>query len=159
MSGAAAHNEGMTTSSTKRNKDVGAAGNGGHFAAKEQGEPAGLELSNPNGPDPDMSWWDEDERALPASLYEAGLDGTLEPYNGDYPVKDGALRYWREDMTRELLIGERADGTTVVAVEAEAHEDIYISEDVGVGATPAQINAAIDTVRERAAHLPPPEGD
>lgn len=144
----------MTTPSTQRKKDVGQAGNGGQFAAKGQSEPVGVEQLTAGR---DMSWWDEDGRSFPASLYEAGLDGTLEPYNGDYPVKDGALRYWREDMTRELLIGELEDGTTVVAVEAEAHEDIHISEVVGADPTPARINEAIDVVKAKAIHLPPPE--
>ena len=141
-----------TNSSTTRKKDLGQAGNGGQFAGKGYEEPAGVSIGVPA---PDMSWWDEDARDCPASLYQAGVDGTLEPYNGDYPVKDGALRFWREDMDRELVIGEREDGTTVVAVDAEAHEGIYVSEDLGRDPDPDAVKAAIDVVRERASRLPP----
>lgn len=146
----------MTTSNTQRKKDIGAAGNGGQFAGR-QSPPSGVVLDSPSAAEHDMSWWEEEDRALPASLYEAGLDGTLEPYNGDYPVKDGALRYWREDMSRELVIGELEDGTTVIAVEAEPDEGIYISENVGTDPAPDRINEAIGAVREKAADLPPAE--
>ena len=138
-------------SSTTRKKDLGQPGNGGQFAGKGYEEP-GVSIG---APAPDMSWWDEDARGYPASLYQAGVDGTLEPYNGDYPVKDGALRFWREDMDRELVIGEVEDGTTVVAVEAEPDEDIYVSVNAGTDPTPAAIKTAIDVVRERASRLPP----
>lgn len=148
---------GMTTPSTQRKKDVGAAGNGGQFAAQGHSEPVGVELSSPAAAEHDMSWWEEEDRAFPASLYEAGLDGTLEPYNGDYPVKDGALRYWREDMSRELVVGELEDGSTVIAVEAEPDEGIYISENVGTDPTAVRINEAIGSVREKAADLAPAE--
>ena len=148
---------GMATSNTQRKKDVGAAGNGGQFAGRQQSAAAGVVLDAPAAADHDMSWWEEEDRALPASLYEAGLDGTLEPYNGDYPVKDGALRYWREDMSRELVIGELEDGSTVIAVEAEADEGIYISENVGTDPAPDRINEAIGAVREKASELQPAE--
>lgn len=137
-----------------RKKDVGQPGNGGQFAGLDRPE-ADVEL---DAQEHDMTWWDEADRAFPASLYEAGLDGTLEPYNGDYPVNDGALRFWREDMTRELVIGELEDGTTVIAVEAEVDEEIYISENVGTSPTPEQIIEAVAAVREKAADLPEPEG-
>ena len=146
------------TSSTQRKKDVGQAGNGGQFAAKAQSEPSGVPpLTAAAEAGHDLSWWDEDGQAFPASLYEAGLDGTLEPYNGDYPVKDGALRYWREDMSRELVIGDLEDGSTVVAVEAEPDEGIFISVNAGVNPSPDRIRDTVDAVRGKAAHLAPPE--
>ncbi|MGK3708685.1 hypothetical protein [Arthrobacter sp. IK3] len=137
-----------------RKKDVGQAGNGGQFAGRDHSEATGVELT---APEHDLTWWDEDGRTFPASLYEAGLDGTLEPYNGDYPVNDGALRFRREDMTRELVIGVLEDGTTVIAVEAEVDEQIYISENVGADPAPEQIIEAVSAVKEQAAGLPEPE--
>lgn len=140
-----------------RKKDVGQAGNGGQFAAKNQGEPHGVEPLAA-GTEQDLTWWDEADRGFPASLYKAGLDGELQPYNGDYPVEDGALRYLHDDMTRELLIGRLEDGTTVVAVEAEVDEQIFISENVGADPAPERIIEAVGRIREKAEGLPEPEG-
>ena len=136
-----------------RKKDVGQARNGGQFAATNRPE-GDVELT---APEHDLTWWDEEERAFQASLYEAGLDGTLEPYNGDYPVNDGALRYWREGMTRELVIGELEDGTTVIAVEAAADEDISISENIGADPAAERIVEAVAGVKEQAAVLLAPK--
>lgn len=60
-------------------------------------------------------------------------------------------------MTRELLIGELEDGTNVIAVNTEAGEGIYVSENVGAGPMPARIIEAVAVVRDKAADLPAPE--
>jgi hypothetical protein len=105
-----------------------------------------LKEQQDNPAEPDLSAFFEEDRALPRALYGAGLEGVLEPYNGDYPVNDGALRYWDEDLNRELVVGTVADGTTVVAMDAELSDPVRISISLGSHPAPEEITAAIRDV-------------
>ncbi|MCU6480178.1 hypothetical protein [Arthrobacter sp. A2-55] len=90
----------------------------------------------------DLSMFSEEVRAFPLSLYAAGgLDGDFEPYNGDIHVEDGALRYWREELAGEVVIGKKADNTYLVAYEDE--NSVRFATELPMTATPADINAAI----------------
>lgn len=118
-------------------------------------------LKQDNAAEPDLSMFFEEDRELPRALYRAGLQGTLEPYNGDYPVEDGALRYWDEDLNRELVVGTTADGTAVVAMDAELSDPVRISVSLGRHPAPEEILAAIRDVsgQVRQADLPDPDDE
>jgi hypothetical protein len=119
---------------------------GDHFELEDEAISALREQQDCEAVEPDLSAFFEEDRELPRALYQAGLKGTLEPYNGDYPINDGALRYWDEDLNRELVVGTLADGTTVVAMDADLSDQVRISVSLGVDPAPEEITAAIRDV-------------